>query len=338
EAQKIIDEKEGVLVRELLILNTIAEKIEKQNVAEGQITFTQDEVKFVLDENKKPVSVYRKQAQDTNKLVEEFMLLANKKVAEFVAKKVEMDSVEGLFVYRIHDQPDPERLTTLATYLKRLGYKLPVVNGRISSQDINKLLAEVKGKPEESMVQTSVIRTMAKAIYSANNIGHYGLSLRFYTHFTSPIRRYPDVMVHRILAHYLEDKKISYEELNEYRKLSAHSSEMEGLAKEAERASIKFKQAEYMSTRIGQEFEGAISGVAEFGIFVEEQETKCEGIIRLSDIGNDYFIFENENYRIIGKNTRKSYTLGDKIRVRVKGVDLERKSIDYELIKDSSKK
>lgn len=332
EAQEILDKNEGLFHHELLVLNTIAKKLEAQNREAGAISFAHDEVKFVLDAHKKPIGVYRKKTIDTNKLVEEYMLLANKKVAEFVAKKVEADDTEGLFVYRVHDEPDPERLGTLATFLGRIGYKLPVQNGRIASQAINKLLAQVKGKPEESMIQTATIRTMAKAVYSTNNIGHYGLAFEFYAHFTSPIRRYPDVMVHRILAHYLADEKVSRKELEEYRSLSTHSSEMEKLAADAERASIKYKQAEYMSERVGQEFEGTISGVAEFGIFVEENETKCEGIIRLSSLGNDYYIFEKENYRIIGKNTRKHYTLGDKVRVRVKLVDLEKKSIDYEFV------
>lgn len=332
EAQGVIDAKSGAFYHELNILNTIAKKLEDQNIAAGKLTFDHDEVKFVLDERKKPIGVYRKKTIDTNKLVEEFMLLANKKVAEFVAKKVEKDDTAGLFVYRIHDEPDPERLTALSEFLRRIGYKLPVREGKISSKEINKLLAEVKGKPEESMIQTATIRTMAKAIYSTANIGHYGLAFDFYAHFTSPIRRYPDVMVHRILEHYLGGEHASREELAEYRSLSAHSSEMEKLAGEAERMSIKYKQAEYMQERIGQTFDGVISGVAEFGIFVEENETKCEGIVRLTDLGNDYYIFERENYRVIGKNTRKRYTLGDKMRIRVKAVDLERKSIDYEFV------
>lgn len=332
EAQSILDAGAGMFHQELIILNTLAKKLEAENIAAGKLTFEHDEVKFVLDEHKKPIGVYRKKVIDTNKLVEEFMLLANKRVAEFVAKKVEKDDTEGLFVYRIHDEPDPERLTALADFLRKIGYKLPVRDGKISSQDINKLLAEAKGKPEESMIQTATIRTMAKAIYSTANIGHYGLAFKFYAHFTSPIRRYPDVMVHRILSHYLADEPASRAELEEYRKLSTHSSEMEKLASEAERTSIKYKQAEYMQERVGQEFDGTISGVAEFGIFVEENDTKCEGIVRLSDLGNDYYIFERENYRIIGKNTRKRYTLGDKVRIRVKAVDLERKTIDYEFV------
>ena len=333
EAQGILDKKEGLFYDELNTLNIIAKKLEEQNKEAGAITFESEEVRFVLDENKKPISVYRKVTQDTNKLVEEFMLLANKKVAEHVSAILGKDEDKGIFVYRIHDEPKPERLGELVTLISSLGYKLPLKEGHVSSQDINKLLEQIKGKPEEALLNTATIRTMAKAIYSTNNIGHYGLAFEHYTHFTSPIRRYPDVMVHRLLAHYIADEKVSKEEIEEYARLSVHSSEMEKLASDAERASIKFKQAEYMSERVGQEFDGIISGVAEWGVFVEEAETKCEGLIRMSDLGNDYFIFEKEQYRIIGKNTRVRYTLGDKIRIRVKSVDVERKSIDYELVK-----
>ncbi|MBI5078019.1 MAG: ribonuclease R [Candidatus Yonathbacteria bacterium] len=337
-AQEVIDSGSGLFYDELNTLNIIAKKLVVQDKAGGAISFEHEEVRFELDANKKPIRVYTKKFQDTNKLVEMFMLLANKKVAEYVSEKLEKTGNKGehegdLFVYRVHDEPKPERLAELAKFATGLGYKLPLKEGRVSSADINKFLEQIKGKPEETMLNTATIRTMAKAIYSTRNIGHYGLAYEHYAHFTSPIRRYPDVMVHRILAHFLADEKVTKEEMSEYRSLAAHSSEMEKLAADAERASIKFKQAEYMSERVGKEFNGTISGVAEWGVFVEEDETKCEGLIRISDLGNDYYIFEKENYRIVGKQTRERFTLGDKLKIRVKAVDLERKSIDYELVK-----
>lgn len=340
-AQEVLDNGVGLFYDELNTLNVIAKKLAKQDRAEGAISFEHEEVRFELDENKKPIRVYTKTFQDTNKLVEMFMLLANKKVAEFVSEKLgdkngktaHPDHVNDLFVYRVHDEPKRERLAELAKFVAGLGYKLPLKEGRVSSTDINKFLEQIKGKPEEKMLNTATVRTMAKAIYSIHNIGHYGLAYEHYTHFTSPIRRYPDVMVHRILAHFLADEKVTKEEMEEYRKLTVHSSEMEKLAADAERASIKFKQAEYMSVRVGKEFSGTISGVAEWGIFVEENETKCEGLIRISDLGNDYYVFEREKYRIVGKQTHERFTLGDTLKIRVKAVDLEKKSIDYELVR-----
>ncbi|HAS84778.1 MAG TPA: ribonuclease R [Candidatus Yonathbacteria bacterium] len=340
-AQEVLDNGKGLFYDELHTLNTVAKKLAKQDKEEGAISFEHEEVRFELDANKKPIRVYTKTFQDTNKLVEMFMLLANKKVAEYVSSK--LSNVQGktahpehegdLFVYRVHDEPKPERLAELAKFVAGLGYKLPLKEGRVSSTDINKFLEQIKGKPEETMLNTATVRTMAKAIYSTRNIGHYGLAYEHYTHFTSPIRRYPDVMVHRILAHFLSNEKVTNEEMNEYRSLAVHSSEMEKLASDAERASIKFKQAEYMSVRVGKEFTGIISGVAEWGVFVEEEETKCEGLIRISDLGNDYYIFEREKYRIVGKQSHEKFTLGDKLKFRVKAVDLEKKSIDYELVK-----
>lgn len=340
-AQEVIDKKEGLLYDELHTLNTIAKKLAKQDKEEGAISFEHDEVRFELDENKKPVRVYTKTFQDTNKLVEMFMLLANREVAKFVSSKLgdkngkpaHPDHESDLFVYRVHDEPKAERLIELAKFVAGLGYKLPIKEGRVSSNDINKFLEQIKGKPEEKMLNTATVRTMAKAIYSIHNIGHYGLAYEYYTHFTSPIRRYPDVMVHRILAHFLADESVTKEEMTEYRALAAHSSEMEKLAADAERASIKFKQAEYMNERVGKEYMGTISGVAEWGVFVEEDETKCEGLIRISDLGNDYYIFEREKYRIVGKQSKEKFQLGDKIKFRVKAVDLEKKSIDYELVR-----
>ena len=320
-------------------MNVIAKKLEIQKKAEGAISFEHEEVRFELDENKKPVRVYKKTFQDTNKLVEEFMLLANKKVAEYVSEVLEKSSSnehgkhpDDIFVYRVHDEPKPERLEALKKFLASVGYQLPVNEGRVSPHDLNALLDKIKGTPEEMMLSTATIRTMAKAVYTTKNIGHFGLAFEHYTHFTSPIRRYPDVMVHRLLGHYLTHEPVTREEMQDYRALTLHSSEMEKLAADAERASIKFKQAEYMSERVGKEFTGVISGVAEWGVFVEEDETKCEGLIRISDLGNDYYVFEKENYRIIGKQSRQRFTLGDKLKFRVKSVDLERKSIDYELV------
>ncbi|MEK7452745.1 MAG: ribonuclease R [Patescibacteria group bacterium] len=338
EAQEVLNKHSGIFYNELNILNIIAKKLIRQNKEEGAISFEQEEVRFILDENKKPIRVYKKISQDTNKLIEGFMLLANKKVAEFVSSKMTNNKSSGkkgsedIFIYRIHDEPKPKRLLELAHLLSGLGHKIHLEDGRVSSHDINKLLEKIKGTPEEAMLNIAIIRTMAKAIYSTENRGHYGVAFEHYTHFTSPIRRYPDVMVHRLLEHYLAGEPVSKEEMKEYRLLSIHSSEMEKLAADAERASVKYKQAEYMSVRVGQEFNGMISGVVEWGIFVEEDETKCEGLVRISDLGKDFYIFEKEKYRIIGKNSRKRYTLGDKVRIRVKSVDIGRKSIDYELI------
>jgi len=339
EAQAVLDAGTGIFYDELNILNVIAKKLEIQKKEEGAISFEHEEVRFELDENKKPVRVYKKTFQETNKLVEEFMLLANKKVAEYVSEVLEKSSSnehgkhpDDIFVYRVHDEPKPERLEALKKFLASVGYQLPVNEGRVSPHDLNALLDKIKGTPEEMMLSTATIRTMAKAVYTTKNIGHFGLAFEHYTHFTSPIRRYPDVMVHRLLGHYLTHEPVTREEMQDYRALTVHSSEMEKLAADAERASIKFKQAEYMSERVGKEFTGVISGVAEWGVFVEEDETKCEGLIRISDLGNDYYVFEKENYRIIGKQSRKRFTLGDKLKFRVKSVDLERKSIDYELV------
>ena len=261
------------------------------------------------------------------------MLLANHRTADFVARKSGSSGQGSIspFIYRVHPSPNQQKLGDLFGFLHALGYRR--ARGEIGRRALNDLVREAAGKPEEALVQTAMIQSMERAFYTTENKGHFGLALPTYTHFTSPIRRYPDVMVHRILAHFLADEKISKDEMEEYRRLAVHSSEMEKLAADAERASIKFKQAEYMNERVGMEFDGTISGVAEWGVFVEEDGTKCEGLVRISDLGNDYYIFEREKYRIVGKQSHERFTLGDKIRIRVKAVDLEKKSIDYELVK-----
>jgi len=337
DAQEVLDKNTGDYKDELVILNDIAKRFRKKRHTEGAILFDTEEVKFDLDKNGRPLGVYRKKMLDTNHLIEEFMLLANKRVAEFVSKELKRRDIK-LFVYRIHERPDEEKVQNLVTFLSGLGYELPISkDGSILAQDVNALLETATDKAEKNVVQTATIRAMAKAIYSIKNIGHYGLGFEHYTHFTSPIRRYPDLMVHRLLLQYLKGKSLSKKELKEYQSLALYASQMEKIASEAERASIKYKQVEYMADRIDEEFDGIISGVADWGIFVEEKETRAEGLIRLRDIGDDYYLYDKDNMRIVGESTKKSYRLGDAVRVRVRNVDMESRQIDYELIKNKKR-
>lgn len=331
EAQKVLNAKGGKFFTELDTLNKIAKNLRNERFKKGAIDFDTEEVAFELDKDGKPLRVYKKERLDTHKLVEEFMLLANREVAEFMSKHP--GAQKSAFIYRTHDLPDREKIKELSVFLRALGYNLNIdQKGNVSARDLNALFKQMEGKAEESLIKTAAIRSMSKALYSVKNGGHFGLAFQYYTHFTSPIRRYPDLIVHRLLDKRLSKKKISQDEFVKYYKIAAEASEKEIQVAEAERESIKFKQVEYMSEKIGEEMDGVISGITEWGIYVEESKTKAEGLVRVRDMDDDFYELDQKNYQLIGKKTKKKYRLGDKIKVKATNVDLDKKLIDYELI------
>jgi ribonuclease R len=324
DAQAVLEGESHKLSEELVILNTLAKKLRKERFNKGAVNFETTEVKFKLDENGRPLAVIPKVRKDAHKLIEEFMLLANKRVATFVYNH-HKGKEKNTFVYRIHDYPDPEKVQDFSVFARQFGHQLEVDEQSIS-RSLNKLMEEIEGKPEQNILEQLAIRTMAKAKYSTETKGHFGLAFDHYSHFTSPIRRYPDMMVHRLLQHYLDDLRPPGKP--EYDEKCLHSSEREKRAADAERASIKYKQVEFMTYAENKAYEGLISGVTEWGIYVEIVETRCEGMVRLADLNDDFYEFDERRYRIVGKRTGKIYTLGDKISVKVKKTDVDKRLID----------
>ena len=330
EAQKVIETGEGDYKEEILELNKLAQILRKQRLAAGAIDFDRVEVKFEIDETGKPLSVYFKESKEANKLIEEFMLLANRTVAERIGK-VPKNKKAKVFPYRIHDLPDPDKLENLNWFINRFGYKIRTSGSKTEiSKSINRLLDDIKNKKEQNLVETVSLRAMQKARYSTHNIGHYGLAFDYYTHFTSPIRRFPDMMVHRLLTRYLAGGRTVQEA--KYEELCDHSSEMEQIAANAERASVKYKQVEFMGERLGMEFDGVISGVTEWGLYVELNENKCEGMVPMRDLGDDYYDFDEKNYCLTGRRHHKKFSLGDPVTIKVARANLEKKQLDFALV------
>ena len=331
EAQQVIETGQGDYKNEILQLNKLAKLLREKRFVAGAINFDRYEVKFEIDEKGKPVSVYFKISKDANKLIEEFMLLANRTVAERIGI-VPKGKKPKVFPYRIHDLPDPDKLDNLAQFIARFGYKLRTTGSKADvSKSINHLLDDIQGKKEENLIETVSIRAMQKARYSTHNIGHYGLAFEYYTHFTSPIRRYPDMIVHRLLTKYLDQHGRTVSE-KKYEALCDHCSEMEQVAANAERSSIKYKQVEFMTERLGQVYDGVISGVTEWGLYVELNENKCEGMVPIRDLDDDYYEFDEKNYCLRGRRTNRTYSLGDAITIRVARANLEKKQLDFALV------
>ncbi|MFD2554395.1 ribonuclease R [Sphingobacterium tabacisoli] len=329
EAQEIIENKSGDHSTEILKLNELAYILRDRKFKNGAISFESEEVKFILDEKGKPLGVYTKVRKDAHKLIEDFMLLANRKVAEYIGKQGKGKNKLG-FVYRFHDTPNPETLTSFSQFAARFGHRLAIKSDKETAKSLNALMMKIEGSKEQNLLTSLAVRSMAKAIYTTKGTSHYGLAFDYYTHFTSPIRRYPDVMVHRLLQFYLDGgTKVNIEH---YEKMAEHSSQMEKKAAEAERASIKYKQAEFLQDQVGVEYTGIVSGVTEWGMYVEIQENKCEGMVRLRDITDDFYTLDEKNFAIIGQRKKKVYQLGDEVQIKVKKVDLEKRQIDFTLL------
>lgn len=332
EAQDIIETGKGEYKEEILELNKLAQILREKRMANGSINFDRCEVKFEIDENGKPLSVYFKESKEANKLIEEFMLLANRTVAEHIGK-VPKNKKPKVFPYRIHDLPDPDKLENLSQFIARFGYKIRTGGTKTEvSKSINHLLNDIEGKKEQNLIETVSLRAMQKARYSIHNIGHYGLAFDYYTHFTSPIRRYPDLMVHRLLTRYLAGGRTA--QADKYEELCEHSSAMEQTAAAAERASVKYKQVEFMGERIGNVYDGVISGVTEWGLYVEINENKCEGMVPMRDLGDDYYEFDEKNYCLIGRKRHQKFSLGDPVQIKVARANLEKKQLDFVLADD----
>lgn len=338
EAQSVIDTGEGDMSEEILVLHRLAQRLRADRFKRGAIAFARDEVRFQLDEQGRPIGVYTKVQREANQLIEEFMLLANRRVAEFCAHRVSNGRrVPRPMVFRVHDEPSEEKLERFKEFALRFGHYFKASKGRAVAKEMNKLLGTIQGRAESNAITTLAVRSMAKAVYTTDNIGHYGLAFPYYTHFTSPIRRYPDMMVHRVLASYLAGQKRGDKKLLE--QLCVHSTEREILASEAERASIKYKMAEFMKERVGEEFEGTVSGMTDWGIYVELNDTHVEGMAFLRDIDDDdYYRFDEARYEVIGRSSGVRLTLGSPVRVRVKGVDMNRRTLDFKLLIDTNKR